>query len=377
MRETKNMKLGEVRDFCGTHIDYILRNERYTGKYIFEYGRKKKDYDPKKNIIVVEGGMPQIIPQSTFDAVQQILKQRVKNSHMAVEKYLLSGKITCGECGAIYSGARQIKRGKSYPYYKCNRQYTYKNGRKFNDNCTNNTTQRDKMEKYVVRELLKILSSEITIGKMLEEYNRYASELTSNKELISKYEHQLNEIDKKISNLVAVISAGHFNETLQTNIESLEAEKKRITSIIAEEQKAITYLPATKSELKQVYKKALKQLEHGSFEERKTIINMFLNKIVIFRKTAEIYINLIPLSHLSGIDLNITLNEIMAENTANPLNTPQITTCDSENRPNSSKPIEKDDLLSSLTISPIHSENFSGVSNGIRTHDLRNHNPTL
>ena len=46
------------------------------------YNCKVRDYDPAKHVITVEGGMPQII---TFDAVQQVLKHRVKTPSHVIE----------------------------------------------------------------------------------------------------------------------------------------------------------------------------------------------------------------------------------------------------------------------------------------------------
>ena len=356
------------KDLVGTNLDHILRNERYTGKYIFHFDKKARNYDPKKNVITKEVPELKIIEQSTFDAVAQILKNRIREPNNYKENYLLGGKVFCGVCGTPFTGARQLKGGKSYTYYKCNHQTTYKNGRNV-ESCKNNTVQRDKLEKYVTREIFKVILSEQTADKVLEEFNRYAKELTSNSELIANYENQVLDIDKKINNIITFISNGHFSETLQLQLSSLELEKKRLTDTIADEKQVITYIPATKQELKQVYNQAKDLLLNGSFEEQKQVLNLFLNKVIIFPQKAEIFVNLIPFSHLSGIDINIDHNDLLTQNNQNTSELDENTALDSENNENLLEYKEKDGEMPSLLLSTIHSENLIGSSGGIRTYD--------
>jgi hypothetical protein len=86
---------------------------------------------------------------------------------------------------------------------------------------------------------------------------------------------------------------------------------------------------------------------------------MFLNKVVIFRQSVEIFVNLIPLSHLCGIDININSQELTS---TNELKSPEI----GENTPENK---EKDGFDPSTSISPIHSENLIGSPSWIRTND--------
>ena len=206
------------------------------------------------------------------------------------------------------------------------------------------------MEKYVVKQVSKIILGEATIDRVLAEYNRYAAERTSNAALIEKCESQIKDVDKQIDNLVSAIASGYNNETLQVKLESLEAEKKKIAEIIVQEQKAVGYLPATKEELRQAYKKAQEHLLYGAFEEQKTVLNMFLNRVVIFGKFVEIYTNLIPLPLLGGIDLSISSQDFLAKISPNSL----------ENGENTANCIEKDGIDSSFPNTTLHSDIFSG-----------------
>ena len=180
----------------------------------------------------------------------------------------------------------------------------------------------------MVRQVSKIIFNENTLDKVLEEYNRFAAEVKDTSALVAKYEEKIKDIESQIVNLInAVAATGNYNESLQNKINDLEAQKKKLIEIIAQEKKAVAYLPATKDELRKVYKKAQETLLNGSFDEKKTVLQMFLNKILIFPKSVEIYVNLIPLSHLSGIDLIITPDDILEK----------LSPADPENGENTSK----------------------------------------
>ena len=102
-------------DLFGKNSLYaLLRNERYTGVYIYiadSAKHAKGRYDRSGNydenaVIRVPGGMPAIISEEDFHRVQEKMAERRHKSAQfsAKQEYLLSGKITCGVCGNPYAG---------------------------------------------------------------------------------------------------------------------------------------------------------------------------------------------------------------------------------------------------------------------------------
>lgn len=91
----------------------ILRNEKYTGVYVYNL-RSSKDASGKRNnnlhkpdeeMIRAEGGVPTIVPIEEFQAVQELLnKRKTKTSTRknTIQSYLLTGKIKCGICGGRF-----------------------------------------------------------------------------------------------------------------------------------------------------------------------------------------------------------------------------------------------------------------------------------
>lgn len=117
-------------------ISSIVRNEKYSGVYIYNRSAKKNSQGKRNNhksrdeseIIRVENGMPIIIEKEIFDAVQLKLKER-KNSGTVTAKttYLLAGIVKC-ECGSGMHGNRRAPKRKNkdsvvmkpeYVSYRC------------------------------------------------------------------------------------------------------------------------------------------------------------------------------------------------------------------------------------------------------------------
>lgn len=87
----------------------MLRNEKYTGEYIYfkKDGRKRKGRVSRTEVdeIRIKGGIPQIISEETFNKVQSILDNKTnKSCPREHEDYLLRGYIFCGETGKSMHG---------------------------------------------------------------------------------------------------------------------------------------------------------------------------------------------------------------------------------------------------------------------------------
>lgn len=108
-----------MKDWSYTVILRILRNEKYCGDlvqqktYTPDYltHQKKRNYGEIETVTIRNHHEP-IIPKERFEAVQRELERR-KPSQSTIKafanRYALSGKIVCGECGAGFV-RRQKKR---------------------------------------------------------------------------------------------------------------------------------------------------------------------------------------------------------------------------------------------------------------------------
>jgi len=135
------------RNFNNNSITSVVRNEKYTGVYVFNK-LTSKDHRGKRNgssykdddeIIKVEGVVPSIISREEFRRAQMKIKSRKHSraANNAKEVYLLSGKIVCGECQGAYAGSRKFagRNKKLQVTYRCI-------ARKSNHACTNKEIRR-------------------------------------------------------------------------------------------------------------------------------------------------------------------------------------------------------------------------------------------
>ena len=129
----------------------ILRNEKYTGVYIFNRS-ESKGYDNKRNshrnkppeeIIRIEGGIPAIISRETWAAAQ---KKRIAHMHRSRHcncVYLLSKLVVCGVCHHSMNGAIRLR--PTLPSY-----HTYTCGTKKADCDNPKEIEKNSLEEYVI-----------------------------------------------------------------------------------------------------------------------------------------------------------------------------------------------------------------------------------
>ena len=152
MLNEEGYKTKAGKAFTNSSVYGILKNEKYTGIYIFNK-RAGKGYDGRYNshkyksadeIIRIEGGIPAIISKDIWLKVQD--KMSLKSGILRNTKvmYLLSGKIVCGVCGGIMRGSiRYRTRGRIFYMYRCNSKVV---------DCDNpKEIDRDSLEEFVVK----------------------------------------------------------------------------------------------------------------------------------------------------------------------------------------------------------------------------------
>ena len=120
---------GNVK-WSNSHILKILKNEKYVGDLV----QKKSitpDYlthDKKRNhgeeeLVVIENHHEPIIDRDLWNLVQCEIKKRDRHGALGAghsNRYVFSGKIKCGECGASFvARKRKRKDGSFYKYWCC------------------------------------------------------------------------------------------------------------------------------------------------------------------------------------------------------------------------------------------------------------------
>lgn len=101
-----------------SQIYEILRNEKYTGTYVYSPIEEKSRVlrRIKPNAIRIENALPEIISRAQFDEVQKIMNDRKQTGKKS--NYLCSGLVYC-ECGAKMHGITTHRKGHEYHYFYC------------------------------------------------------------------------------------------------------------------------------------------------------------------------------------------------------------------------------------------------------------------
>lgn len=262
-----------------------MKNEKYTGKYIFNKGTKKNHRIVKEDVIVIENAIPAIIDEDLFREVQKRMEKNKKQqaSYTAQRIYLLSGLIECGVCGSSMVGT--LSKGQ-YTYYRCNSKSRKKA-------CNNKDVNKEMIEQYVIDELLQKVFSEDALPKLVERLNEENKKLISERDKEKKkLSRQYEEIKKSISSIVDVIAKGYFHPSLHEKLTELEQQKAEIEVRIKEMNSLPDTSFITEEKIRQYLLKDKEVLEAGDPHKIKQILPTYINKIIVYRDRIEAHFRL-------------------------------------------------------------------------------------
>ena len=290
------------KDFGKNSLNSILTNEKYKGVYIFNRRPSKDAYGHVNShankypdeIIRIEDGIPRIVSDELFESVTKIMKRRSDLNPIKKHKrtYLLTGKIVCGLCGHRYTGGtKHGGKDKLYEYisYSCCNKHN-----KTYDTCKNRDIRRDELEDFVIREILRVVLADERIPELVKKYREsYSERLSASNTEIAGMEANIKQLTTKIGNIVQVISKTG-SEALLTELEALEKEKARIENELNDVKSRLNGELISEEELTAAYRKARELFLNGSPEEKRQLINLYLEKVVVYEQYVEVYVNTLP-----------------------------------------------------------------------------------
>lgn len=222
------MKAAGIRGKRGAEIKYtqvyeILRNERYTGVFLYspQEEERREDRRTKPNAIRVEGGMPAIISKDTYNKVQEIMKDRKQTG--AKGDYLCSRLVYCGDCGAKMHASSPTRKGHTYPQYTCSKH------------CGIGSVRAELVDEAAKMYLHELLTDEVQteIEKALRQYNRTEkSRVAEHNEIIKKQvADKQRQIDALMGNLSAGVLPPEVVKEIGEKITILKQEKEVLATV--------------------------------------------------------------------------------------------------------------------------------------------------
>ena len=251
------------RQFRGTSVNAILKNEKYIG--VYKYGN-----------IRTEGGVPELIDRETWDKVQKRLEENRIAPRRGAGKvdYLLSGKLYCGKCGKGMQGESGSGRnGTKYHYYACV-------GRKKYKTCDKQPAKKDWIENLVVQETINNILQPDQIDTIAKRCVAIQRSKIGKNDALKLLNKQLEETKKNISNIMAAIEQGIIAKNTKERLLELEAAQERIEAEIAEQKEVLPEL--TESQIKYLLLQYSRESEEQDEDYNKDIIDCFVSRVYLY-----------------------------------------------------------------------------------------------
>ncbi|MBQ7726620.1 MAG: recombinase family protein, partial [Clostridia bacterium] len=215
----QGLKTSVGQPFTKNSLRTVLKNEKYIGIFDFKNGE-----------IRVEGGVPPIIDDATFVKVQKLLQinQRAPANKWSRADYLLTGKLFCGTCGSMMVGeSGTSKTGAKHNYYLC------ANHKKRNKTCSRKASRQDWIEDYVLTQAQMLVKDDELMEFIAENTWQYYLAQDERQEKIKAVQHQLDDVNRSISNIMRAIEAGIFNDATKDHLDELSAQKTALSAAIS------------------------------------------------------------------------------------------------------------------------------------------------
>ncbi len=278
-----------------------MKNEKYTGLYTYNLVSPKYDGSGKvkryaraegDNLIQIPNAVPAIIDKTMFGEIQTRMAARrhKAGTFNAKENYLLSGKIFCGECGAPYTGNKRKASGNHplYISYRCSKR----NGK--NKFCKNTEVRKECVESIVLSKISSVIFNDALIPKLYERINAYAAERESSTHSQKlRIEAQLKELNRQIDNLVSVI-AKTGSQAVLDRLNSHEKEKALLDNELGRINRELRKKHISRNTMKILFGRAKSLFAAGTFDSEKQLIDLFVEKVDVYRGKIVIKLNILP-----------------------------------------------------------------------------------
>ena len=271
----------------GNAVRKLLTNKRYIGEY-------------KWSDVVIEGGMPAIVPEDLFYMVQKKIEKKHK-PHVRSIEYLLSGKLFCGCCGANYKGVSGTsKTGAKHYYYKCTGK-----------DCDAPNIPARQLESYIASEVSNALRDPEALDMIVEKLCAYQKEMEQPNPAAEDPQKRLSKVEKQLDALVYNLSQRPGSDALLNRLDELEAERDELRAEIAISNGDYKQDPLQDPDA--LRDGILAFLNGFSFDNKEMtterIINGFVRKVVISNEAISIELNIsgtepLELKDIEEFDLN-------------------------------------------------------------------------
>lgn len=282
-----DIRTGRGNLINGNAVRKLLTSKRYIGEY-------------KWSDVVIEGGMPAIVPEDLFYMVQKKIEKNHK-PHAKSAEYHLSGKLFCGVCGSNYKGVSGTsKTGQKHYYYKCTGK-----------DCSVPNLPAREFEAYIASEVSNALRDPESLDMIAEKLCAYQKKTEQPNPATEDPQKRLAKVEKQLDALVYNLSQRPGSDALLNRLDELEAEREDLRAEIAISNGDYKQDPL--QDPAALRDGILAFLNGFSFDDKEMtterIIKGFVRKVVISNEAISIELNIsgvepLELSDIREFDLN-------------------------------------------------------------------------
>lgn len=262
----RGIKTSKGTVFTKSSLQTILQNKKYYGVY-------------KYDDIEIEGGMDALVSKELFDAVQKTIVSSPHYMQGKNVKYYLARKVYCGKCGERMNGESAYNKvGNPYYYYTCK-------NKKLNHTC-DNSINKELLEETVFQALRDAIDDDY-IAKICDAVVK-ENDRINNMYNYNGLTEQLNEVSKKIDNLLDLIEAGKSSPNLIERFDKLCVEQKSLQDQI-EKSKDIIVL--TREQVQFYLEKFFDNYEDEE-DFKQQLFYMIVNRVIVYDEYVDVMLNL-------------------------------------------------------------------------------------
>ncbi len=277
------------RPFSINSLYDLIRNEKYTGTYVFNKRESKstgnRKYKPDDQIVRIEGAFPAIISRELWDMVQEIISKKTNVRRLATREYLLKGKIVCAICGGTYVGSGYVLHNDSDHYtYSCST-------RRRSKECDNKPVYAGYLEDYIVHHIIGNFMTDQYIENVTKKFNEdSAKELDENMAILARVDKQTAKQQQKETKLWelfydGIITKAVFQEK-QVELENELKDLEKVKSEVMNKKVVKTMSPESFTEfLLDLQNKA----KDDNQNTKKLLIAAFVDRVVVNKEIIDLH----------------------------------------------------------------------------------------
>lgn len=151
----------------------------------------------------------------------------------------------------------------------------------------------------MLRKIEEIVFDESRIPGIVQAYRELCQqEDGTDKDKIRTLRQNLKTVEQKIANIVNII-ANTGSAALVTQLTQLEREKELLDVQIQEEERSAEESELDEDAILAAFRQAQKMFHNGTLPQMEQIINLYLDRVVVFPDYVEIHLNNVPTNLLN------------------------------------------------------------------------------